>query len=335
MTPERWQQIEEVLQTALDLPWSERATFIAERCGNDRELKHEASSLLDAHEDAGNFIETPALAQDAHILLGDTAVREVGQYSIIRALGSGGMGEVYLAQDRRLDRLVALKILPSYFAADDQRLRRFQREARAASALNHPNILTIHEVGESDGTYFIATEFIDGQTIREVTGTKRLTTDEIMSIVEQVATGLAAAHRAGIVHRDIKPENIMRRTDGLVKILDFGIAKLVERQNSDTTQRSVHTELGVVMGTVDYMSPEQARGLPVDERTDIWSLGVVLYEMLARRLPFTGATRMDTMVAILDREPAPLSEVSDHYSGPPLVQQIVNKCLHKEIAARY
>ena len=213
------------------------------------------------------------------------------------------MGEVYLAQDRRLDRLVALKILPSYFAADDQRLRRFQREARAASALNHPNILTIHEVGESDGTYFIATEFIDGQTIREVTSTERLTTDEILEIVEQVATGLAAAHRAGIVHRDIKPENIMRRTDGLVKILDFGIAKLVERQDSDSTQRSVHTELGVVMGTVDYMSPEQARGLPVDERTDIWSLGVVLYEMLAHRLPFAGATRMDSMVAILERDP--------------------------------
>jgi len=330
MTPERWQQVEEVLQNALDLPWSERATFIAELCGNDRELKNEASSLLDAHEDAGNFIETPALAQDAHILLGDTAVREVGQYSIIRALGSGGMGEVYLAQDRRLDRLVALKILPSYFAADDQRLRRFQREARAASALNHPNILTIHEVGESDGTYFIATEFIDGQTIREVTSSKQLTTGEVMNIVEQVATGLAAAHRAGIVHRDIKPENIMRRTDGLVKILDFGIAKLVERQDSDSTQRSVHTELGVVMGTVDYMSPEQARGLPVDERTDIWSLGVVLYEMLAHRLPFAGATRMDSMVAILEREPFSLEE-----SINETLRTIVETCLQKDRDKRY
>ena len=330
MTPERWQQVEEVLQNALDLPWSERATFIAERCGNDSELKHEASSLLDAHEDAGNFIETPALAQDSHILLGDTAVREVGQYSIIRALGSGGMGEVYLAQDGRLNRLVALKILPSYFAADDQRLRRFQREARAASALNHPNILTIHEVGESDGTYFIATEFIDGQTIREVTSTERLSPGEIMDIVEQVATGLAAAHRAGIVHRDIKPENIMRRTDGLVKILDFGIAKLVERQDSDPTQRSVHTELGVVMGTVDYMSPEQARGLPVDERTDIWSLGVVFYEMLARRLPFAGATRMDSMVAILERKPFSLEE-----SINETLRTVVETCLQKDRDKRY
>lgn len=330
MTPERWQQVEEVLQHALDLPWTERATFIAERCGSDRELKDETSSLLDAHEDAGNFIETPALAQDAHILLGDTSVREVGQYSIIRALGSGGMGEVYLAQDRRLDRLVALKILPSYFAADDQRLRRFQREARAASALNHPNILTIHEVGESDGTYFIATEFIDGQTIREVTSHEQLTTDEIMAIVEQVATGLAAAHRAGIVHRDIKPENIMRRTDGLVKILDFGIAKLVERQDAVPAQRSVHTELGVVMGTVDYMSPEQARGLPVDERTDIWSLGVVLYEMLERRLPFAGATRMDSMVAILEREPFSLEE-----SLNQTLRTVVVTCLQKDRDKRY
>ena len=329
MTPERWQQVEEVLQNALDLPWSERATFIAERCGTDEALKSEASSLLDAHEDAGNFIETPALAQDAHILLGDTAIREVGEYSIIRALGSGGMGEVYLAQDRRLDRLVALKILPSYFAADAQRLRRFQREARAASALNHPNILTIHEVGESDGTYFIATEFIDGQTIREVTRTQQLTTDDVRDIVEQVANGLAAAHRAGIVHRDIKPENIMRRTDGLVKILDFGIAKLVERHDSETTQRSVHTELGVVMGTIDYMSPEQARGLPVDERTDIWSVGVVLYEMLAGRLPFAGATRMDSMVAILEREPSSLNE------AVPTLQKVIDKCLQKNRDNRY
>ena len=315
MNPERWQQVEEVLQSALDLPWSERTTFITERCGHDEELKQEATSLLDAHEEAGNFIETPALAQDAHVLLGDTTIREVGQYVIIRPLGTGGMGEVYLAQDRRLDRLVALKILPAYFAADDARLSRFQREARAASALNHPNILTIHEVGNSNGTYFIATEFIDGQTIRELTSGRQLPVDEALDVVEQVATGLAAAHRAGIVHRDIKPENIMRRTDGLVKILDFGIAKLVERHDSDLPKQSVHTELGVVMGTVDYMSPEQARGLPVDERTDIWSLGVVLYEMLASRLPFNGATRMDSMVAILEREPIPLWDQPGRTTG--------------------
>jgi serine/threonine protein kinase len=336
MTPERWQQVEEVLQGALDLPWSERATFVAERCAGDEELKLEATSLIDAHEDAGNFIEMPALAQDAYVLLGDTAVREVGEYVIVRPLGSGGMGEVYLAQDQRLDRLVALKILPAYFAADDARLGRFQREARAASALNHPNILTIHEVGESARTYFIATEFIDGETLRELTTQTNLGVEEILDIVEQVASGLAAAHQAGIVHRDIKPENIMRRTDGLVKILDFGIAKLLERHDSDAEHLSVHTELGVVMGTVDYMSPEQARGLPVDERTDIWSLGVVLYEMLARRLPFSGATRMDSMVAILERDPLPLFEGSN--VNPRVLsslQNIVEKCLHKQSDERY
>lgn len=335
MNPERWQQVEEVLQNALDLPWSERTTFITERCRHDEKLKREATSLLDAHEDAGNFIETPALAHDAHVLLGDTTLREVGQYLIIRPLGTGGMGEVYLAQDRRLDRLVALKILPAYFAADDARLSRFQREARAASALNHPNILIIHEVGNSNGTYFIATEFIDGQTIRELTSERHLPVDEVLDIVEQVATGLAAAHRAGIVHRDIKPENIMRRTDGLVKILDFGIAKLVERHDSDASQQSVHTELGVVMGTVDYMSPEQARGLPVDVRTDIWSIGVVLYEMLAQRLPFNGATRMDSMVAILEREPLPLLDKPAEQPINVVLQTIVETCLQKDRDKRY
>ncbi len=336
MTPERWQQVEEVLQGALDLPWSERASFVDERCGLDEDLKLEATSLINAHEEAGGFIELPALAQDAHVLLGDSAIREVGQYVIIRPLGNGGMGEVYQAQDQRLDRLVALKILPPYFAADDARLGRFQREARAASALNHPNILTIHEVGDSARTYFIATEFIDGQTIRELTSGTDLTVDEVLDIVEQVASGLAAAHQAGIVHRDIKPENIMRRTDGLVKILDFGIAKLLERHDSHTERLSVHTELGVVMGTVDYMSPEQARGLPVDERTDIWSLGVVLYEMLARRLPFSGATRMDSMVAILEREALPVYErTNGHHPTLKALQKVVERCLRKERDQRY
>jgi serine/threonine protein kinase len=335
MNSERWQQVEVVLQNALDLPWSERTTFITERCRHDEELKREATSLLDAHDEAGNFIETPALAHDAHVLLGNTTLREVGQYLINRPLGTGGMGEVYLAHDRRLDRLVALKILPAYFAADDARLSRFQREARAASALNHPNILIIHEVGNSNGTYFIATEFIDGQTIRELTSERHLPVNEVLDIVEQVATGLAAAHRASIVHRDIKPENIMRRTDGLVKILDFGIAKLVERHDSDPSQQSVHTELGVVMGTVDYMSPEQARGLPVDVRTDIWSIGVVLYEMLAQRLPFNGATRMDSMVAILEREPLPLLDQPAEQPINVVLQTIVETCLQKDRDKRY
>jgi len=348
MRAERWQEVETVLQDALDRPPLERASFIADVCAGDEELKTEATTLIAAYEEAGDFIEQPAIARDAYVLLGDDAHgsvgREIGPYRINERLGAGGMGEVYLANDTRLSRLVALKLLPVYFASDDARLRRFQSEARAASALNHPNILTIYEVGESDGAYFIATEFIDGKTIGELMREQELPLAEILDCVEQVASALAVAHAAGIVHRDIKPENIMRRRDGLLKILDFGIAKLLEPAKlsetpddvHDTAGYRTHTEAGLVLGTVNYMSPEQARGLPVDERTDIWSLGVVLYEMLASRLPFTGATRMDAMVAILDREPARLSEAANnHARSAPLLQSMVDKCLCKEISGRY
>lgn len=336
MTPERWQQVEEVLQGALDLPVRERASFLDEICADDEDLKREASLLITAHDVAGDFIEQPAIAEDAHILLGESVGRDVGPYRIIQCLGSGGMGDVYLAHDCRLDRAVALKTLPAYLAADAARLRRFQQEARAASALNHPNILTIHEVGEYEDVHFIATEFIDGQTLRELIG--HLSVDEIIDIAVQIASALAAAHRAGIVHRDIKPENIMRRADGLVKILDFGIAKLVEHESSDyrdtQSDARIHTEVGVVMGTVNYMSPEQARAVEVDHRTDIWSLGVLLYEMLANRLPFTGATRMDSLVSILEREPEPLG-VADDKSQLQSLQFIVDKSLRKDRTERY
>jgi serine/threonine protein kinase/septum formation topological specificity factor MinE len=341
MNAQRWQEIEAVLQGALDLPPLERGRFLEDACAGDEELKEEANSLIAAYDEAGDFIEQPAIAHDARVLLGaDSIGREIGPYRIIERLGAGGMSEVYLAQDTRLSRLVALKLLPAYFAADDARLRRFQSEARAASALNHPNILTIHEVGEHDGVYFIATEFIDGQTIRELIRNNELSVGDILDSVEQMASALSTAHAAGIVHRDIKPENIMRRSDGLLKILDFGIAKLIELETNgylnETTGLGIHTEVGLVVGTVNYMSPEQARGLPVDERTDIWSLGVVLYEMLTGRLPFSGATRMDTMVAILDREPAPLSQVAnEHYLSAPLLQSIIDKCLRKEMNDRY
>src|SRR5213080_4333913 len=223
MTPERWQQVEEVLQAALDRPPHERASFLNEACSTDEELRQEASSLIDAYDEAGDFIEEPAIAHDAHVLISNhqqnNIGREIGPYQIIERLGAGGMGEVYLAQDRRLDRQVALKILPAYFVSDEARLRRFQTEARAASALNHPNILTIYEVGEFDGLHFIATEFIEGQTIRELTASRELSLREILEVAIQVVSGLSAAHAAGIVHRDIKPENIMRRADGIVKIL--------------------------------------------------------------------------------------------------------------------
>jgi len=343
MTPEQWQKVEAVLQEAIDRPPQDRASFLDAACAGDSQLLEEATTLVNAYNEAGDFIEQPAISQDAHILIGsdiaDKIGQEIGPYTIVKRLGGGGMGEVYLAQDARLNRLVALKILPAYFASDDARLRRFQREAKAVSALNHPNILTIHEVGEAEGTRYIATEFIEGATIRQLLAKQELSLDEILEIAEQICSALVAAHVAGIVHRDIKPENIMRRADGLVKILDFGIAKLMEpatpNQDEAQTGNGTHTEAGLLLGTTGYMSPEQARGLPVDERTDIWSLGVVVYEMLAQRLPFSGATRMDTIVAILHRDPAPLSEVAgNRYKISGLLEQIINSCLRKEMTDR-
>jgi serine/threonine protein kinase/TolB-like protein/Tfp pilus assembly protein PilF len=258
-----------------------------------------------------------------------------GRYEIRSPIGAGGMGEVYLAHDAQLDRPVALKLLPSDVTRDEDRLRRFQQEARATSALNHPNILTIFEIGESDGTNFIATEFIDGVTLRDYMARGRMKPDEVLDVSIQVASALAAAHEAGIVHRDIKPENIMLRRDGYVKVLDFGLAKLTEQRASSSPNALTlaDTGPGIVIGTVTYMSPEQARGLRVDERTDIFSFGVVLYEMLAGRAPFGGPTPSDVIVAILDREPQPLKATLPH--APPEMQRVVSKALAKERNDRY
>src|SRR5438067_2270142 len=343
MTPERWQQVEEVLQSALDLPEAERAELLTEVCAHDVELHRETMSLIAAHDDAGDFLEQSALESDVHILVEDEELSrigaEIGPYTIIQRLGSGGMGEVYLAEDERLGRLVALKTLPLYFVSDSERMWRFQTEARAASALNHTNILTVYEVGEADDTHFIATEYIEGQTIRELIQSENLTVGEVFDIVIQLVSGLSAAHAAGIVHRDIKPDNIMRRKDGVVKILDFGIAKLIEGPASAvstlaSSRATNRTEFGALLGTIGYISPEQARGFDVDERTDIWSCGVVLYEMLTGRRPFAGATNADTIVEILEREPAPLFQAS---SVPLLqsMQRIIGKALSKNVEERY
>ncbi len=250
------------------------------------------------------------------------------------------MGEVYLAQDTQLNRPVALKILPPHLASDEQRMRRFVQEANAASALNHPNIITIHEVGQADDIHFIATEFIDGVTLRHLMTRARMTLRETFDIIIQVASALTTAHAAGIVHRDIKPENIMLRSDGYVKVLDFGLAKLAEKTPSQrgsdpeaATKPLVNTDPGVVMGTVSYMSPEQARGLAIDARSDIWSFGVVLYEMIAGRMPFGGETRSDIIASILEREPKPLSI---HSSGVPAeLERITEKALAKDVEERY
>ena len=258
----------------------------------------------------------------------------LGHYEIRSQLGAGGMGEVYLAHDRRLGRSVALKLLPAEFTKDESRLRRFQQEARAASALNHPNILTIFEIGEVDGINFIATELIEGETLREHMKRGETKLVEILEIAAQSASALAAAHRAGIAHRDIKPENIMVRSDGYVKVLDFGLAKLTETE-AETSEAStlVKTEPGIVLGTAHYMSPEQARGLEVDTRTDIWSLGIVIYEMVSGETPFKGATATDVIVAILEREPKPLRQQAEQL--PNELEWIVKKSLRKDREERY
>src|SRR5438105_5818949 len=266
------------------------------------------------------------------------AGKQLGPYEILSPLGKGGMGEVYLARDTRLKRRVALKLLPTQFTADADRVRRFEQEARAASALNHPNIITIYEIGQIDGTHFIATEFIDGQTLRQRAAGGRLKLLEALDVMIQVASALQAAHEVGIVHRDIKPDNIMLRRDGYAKVLDFGLAKLTERQpsNFDTqapTVDVIQTDPGTVMGTVAYMSPEQTRGLKVDARSDLFSLGVVLYEMLGERRPFTGKTHADVMAAILHLEPPPLARVTRDV--PETLEWIVAKALRKDSEARY
>ncbi|HEX8288897.1 MAG TPA: protein kinase [Pyrinomonadaceae bacterium] len=260
---------------------------------------------------------------------------QYGRYEIRELLGAGGMGEVYLAHDAQLDRAVALKILSAEFLVDPERQSRFRQEARAASALNHPNIITIYEIGENDSGSFLATEFIKGETLREFINRKSLSTIQILKIAEQIANALIAAHAAHIVHRDIKPENIMVRQDSIVKVLDFGLAKPVAHDFSDEKGLDdlIKTQPGMVMGSVRYMSPEQARGLEVDERTDIWSLGVVLYEMLTGKPPFDGATASDTIAAVLCKEPVSLLYFVPE--APAELQRIIRKSLQKDREERY
>ncbi|HJQ68737.1 MAG TPA: protein kinase [Blastocatellia bacterium] len=282
--------------------------------------------------------------------MGVEAGTRIGHYKILAMLGKGGMGEVYLAQDTKLDRKVALKLLSAGFTQREDRVQRFQQEARAASALNHPNIITIYEIGETDSTHFIATEFIDGETLRQRLNHARMSPREVVELGVQTASALAAAHKAGIMHRDIKPENIMLRNDGYVKVLDFGLAKLTESsaeheavssdpeavtniESATVNKRYVDTDPGTVLGTVTYMSPEQARGLQADHRTDIFSLGVVLYEAIAGRVPFEGATVSDVIFSILGKKPPPLSRYS--LEVPAELQRIVRKALEKDRDERY
>jgi serine/threonine protein kinase len=338
MDPELWKKVDALLEEALAQPPHKREAFVVESSKDNEELRDEVLSLLKAQAQASNFMErsamrvaAAAMAQDSNLTTSFSLVgKELASYKIEKLLGAGGMGEVYLARDSKLDRLVALKILPWHFVADQERSTRFQREARALSSLNHPNLITVYEVGEADGLHFIAMEHVEGQTLSSQR--ERLDLRELLATVAQVAEALSAAHQAGIVHRDIKPENVMVRHDGYAKVLDFGLVKLSEVASGEVSD-GPNTQLGVAMGTLAYMSPEQAAGEPVDHRTDIWSLGVLLYELVTGRKPFKGESRQATVNAILSNEPKRPTEIDA--TLPTELDQILEKALEKDRELRY
>lgn len=358
MKPERWKQINEVLLLALERETAERAVFIREASGSDEELRGDVESLLAAHKQAGSFIEEPVLGAAVQLIAADDqplrAGRQIDHYQILSLLGAGGMGEVYLARDTKLGRQVAIKLLPARLTGNRNRLGRFQQEARTASALNHPNIVTIYELGESGPTPYMATEFVDGETLTQVMAKARLRTaqgerrqtstglriEEILDIAVQLASALGAAHAANILHRDIKPDNLMVRRDGYIKVLDFGIAKLMDPPFASEDAGDawpaislIRTKPGEVLGTASYMSPEQLRGLTVDARTDIWSAGVVLYEMITGHRPFEDATTSDVVARILQKEPPPPATYAPEV--PAELARIVMKALRKSRRERY
>jgi eukaryotic-like serine/threonine-protein kinase len=349
MTPEQWEQVGQLYQAALELRPEERAAYLDRACAADRVLRLEVESLLAADSGAADFLAAGAMQDAANLLAREQTARLAGQsfghYQVLALIGAGGMGEVYCARDVQLERQVALKVLPARFTQDAERLQRFVREAKTASALNHPNIITIYEIGAVGATHFIATEFIEGETLRQRLAGGSLELHAALDVAIQVAAALEAAHRAGIVHRDIKPENVMARPDGLVKVLDFGLAKLLENdecgrmKDEKTAEPPLHpssfrihplTEPGVVMGTVHYMSPEQARGEKVDARTDIFSLGALTYEMITGHAPFAGATTSEVIAAILRDAPPPLGR-----DAPPELERIVGQALCKNREQRY
>ncbi len=344
MDKQHLEKVEGLFRAAVELPVEQRAKFLADECVADTGLRSEVDALLRFDTGEPAFLDSPPASLAAEIFSNDEsdpllAVGQIGRYRLERLLGEGGMGKVYLAEDMRLHRRVALKVLPHRFVIDADRLRRFEREAQAASALNHPNILTVHEFAEDDGLHYIASEFVEGQTVRQRLSAGPIEVAESLEIAIQAASALAAAHEAGITHRDIKPENLMIRPDGYVKVLDFGLAKHGKGSaksfgsgSEDPTRHLLDTEPGLIMGTESYMSPEQARGLKVDSRTDIWSLGVVIYEMLTGQRPFNGDTRADTIVSVLSADPAPFDQ---SLAYPHELEKMVRRALSKDVDERH
>ncbi|MBI4470247.1 MAG: protein kinase, partial [Acidobacteria bacterium] len=340
MTPERWQEIKDVFQSALGHEPEQRSAWLDKACSSDAEMRGKVEAMLQAHEEAGSFIEASAVDVAAELMAEEqTEVRigrDIGPYRILSRLGSGGMGEVYLARDNRLGRQVALKLLPDYFTTDGSRVKRFQQEARAASAISHPNIATLYDIGDVDSVSYIAMEYVQGETLAAKMQAGSLDSTQVIDIGIQVAGALKEAHRKGIIHRDIKSGNIMLTPDGHVKVVDFGLARVTRTEEAALDGDGVlpaTTEPGLVMGTVAYMSPEQALGRATDQRTDLFSLGIVMYEMTTGRLPFSGASGSETIDKIVHAQPEAIARFN--YSVPVQLEQIIRKCLEKEPERRY
>ena len=342
MTPEQWEQIGQVYEAAKELQAAERAAFLDQACAGDEALRREVDSLLATERSIGDFIAAPALKDAAALLTGELPGamlgKQLGHYQLLSLVGAGGMGEVYAARDTRLGRKVAVKLLPASLSRDADRLRRFEQESRAIGMLNHPNILTVHDVGTHEGASYIVSELLEGETLREQVKDGAITPRKAVDFALQITRGLAAAHERGIMHRDLKPENLFITRDGRVKILDFGLAKLAQppfgRQDTSwTTGPGVATNPGRVMGTVGYMAPEQLRNEEVDHRADIFAFGVVLYEMLASEPPFRANSAAETISAILKQDapelPAPVSAHS------PGLARVIRRCLEKRPEQRF